>query len=374
MKKNIDILLITGGDPYKRSIAENTDKLLGILLNISKNIRLITFCDKKFISRLNSQEIDSLQYDKNKIKQFILEQLLILKTIYSIHKTYNVKIVLFAFGQDLQIIPTILSRIMAKKIIIRSDGRPTIVIKKYFENYSRIKLFFFKIIEEINYQIADIILTECKYMIYENNFDKYGALVGSLSIDINKFKNNIDISSRNYDIGFIGRFDQNKGIGNFLESLQKIKKWNNIIIIGNGERKGNVQNHIKSLKFGGKNIKYINWVENKKLPDYLNKIKLLVIPSNKEGLPNIIIEAMACGTMVLATPVGGIPGIIKDNETGFIMENNSPECIARNIDRVFNSSNNKNIVKNAQKLIEEEFTYEVVIDRYRKIIDYMLRC
>ena len=45
---------------------------------------------------------------------------------------------------------------------------------------------------------------------------------------------------------------------------------------------------------------------------------------------------MGCGTPVLATSVGGVPDVIKDKETGFIMEDNSPECIAENIERVLN--------------------------------------
>ena len=42
-------------------------------------------------------------------------------------------------------------------------------------------------------------------------------------------------------------------------------------------------------------------------------------------------EAMGCGTPVLATPVGGAPDLIKDGKTGFIMGDNSSECIAKNV-------------------------------------------
>ena len=83
----------------------------------------------------------------------------------------------------------------------------------------------------------------------------------------------------------------------------------------------------------------------------------------------ITLEAMACGTPVLATPVGGVPDVIKDGETGFIMENNSPECIAENVERVLNYPCLNEIVKNARELVKKEFTYEAAVGRYRKILE-----
>jgi glycosyltransferase involved in cell wall biosynthesis len=103
-----------------------------------------------------------------------------------------------------------------------------------------------------------------------------------------------------------------------------------------------------------------------KFPDYLNK--LFVLPSYTEGLPYTIVEAMACGTPILATPVGAIPDVIKDGETGFIMENNSPECIAENVMRVLEHPDLEQIVENARALVEREFTYEAAVERYRKIL------
>ena len=74
-------------------------------------------------------------------------------------------------------------------------------------------------------------------------------------------------------------------------------------------------------------------------------------------------------TPVLATSVGGAPDLIKDGETGFIMENSSPECIAENVISALNHPDLEKIVKNARELIEREFTYEAAVERYRKILD-----
>ena len=60
--------------------------------------------------------------------------------------------------------------------------------------------------------------------------------------------------------------------------------------------------------------------------------------------------------------------VIKDGETGFIMENNSPECIAEDVMRVLEHPDLEKIVKNARELVEKEFTYEDAVERYRTIL------
>ena len=68
---------------------------------------------------------------------------------------------------------------------------------------------------------------------------------------------------------------------------------------------------------------------------------------------------MACGTPVLATSVGAIPDVIKDGETGFIMEDNSPECIAKNVRRALEHPELEKIVKNERELVEKGFVYNL---------------
>jgi glycosyltransferase involved in cell wall biosynthesis len=98
-------------------------------------------------------------------------------------------------------------------------------------------------------------------------------------------------------------------------------------------------------------------------------MKLLVLPSYTEGLPNIVLEAMACGTVVLATPVGAIPDIIKDGETGFLLKSNDPKHIAERILELLNKPELLDKVSiNAYNYVRKNFSYEKTLDAWRKIL------
>ncbi|MCX6262643.1 MAG: glycosyltransferase family 4 protein, partial [Bacteroidia bacterium] len=114
-------------------------------------------------------------------------------------------------------------------------------------------------------------------------------------------------------------------------------------------------------------VDFPGWISHDVLHKYLNQLRLLVLPSYTEGLPNIMLEAMACGTPVLATPVGGIMDVIIDGETGYIMENNSPTCIAKNVIRALSSPDLEKIAENGRRFVEEKYTFEKTVELWKKL-------
>ena len=115
-------------------------------------------------------------------------------------------------------------------------------------------------------------------------------------------------------------------------------------------------------------IEFPGWVSHDDLPYSLNQLRLLVIPSYTEGGPTIMIEAIACGTPVPATQSDLVPDFIRDAETGFIMEDNSPECIGENVSRALSSPNLEEIAENARLFLEEHLTVEHSIREWKRIL------
>mgnify|MGYP000874976354 FL=1 len=144
----IDILIISGGNNL--SVATNLNKLIRILSKFTNKLFLITYCNKENIA-LKRENIIQVHEDENSLKQIVFGQFRVAKTIPILANTNKIRIILFVFGQDLQIIPLLIAKICGIKVIIRSDGKPSLVLK----HRPILIRMLYKIIETINYRLSD---------------------------------------------------------------------------------------------------------------------------------------------------------------------------------------------------------------------------
>ncbi|MHA1895981.1 MAG: glycosyltransferase family 4 protein, partial [Promethearchaeota archaeon] len=126
-----------------------------------------------------------------------------------------------------------------------------------------------------------------------------------------------------------------------------------ILIIGEGELSNKLKQAKKDL-----NITYILRIPNREIHKYFLQSKIFVIPSLTEGLPTVILEAMAYGAAVVATNVGGIPELIKHNQNGFL----------------YRPKDNKKAIEYITKLIENNGLAEKFRENSLNIIKKQFSC
>lgn len=118
---------------------------------------------------------------------------------------------------------------------------------------------------------------------------------------------------------FLGLLSKEKGIFDLIEVMRlNHDKWQGKIMLhvaGNGESQLFKQ-YIKELD---DIITFEGWVSGTNKIRLLNLCQIFVLPSYKEGLPISILESMAYGMPIIATPVGAIPSVVKNGDNGFLV-------------------------------------------------------
>jgi glycosyltransferase involved in cell wall biosynthesis len=99
-----------------------------------------------------------------------------------------------------------------------------------------------------------------------------------------------------------------------------------LLIVGDGPLEQSLRQLAKRVGVTGR-VRFLGHVEHDDLAVYYAAADALVLASASEGMPNVMLEAMACGTPVIATSVGGIPEILRPPKGGELMTERSPNTM-----------------------------------------------
>ena len=350
------------------------NNLLTIMRSLSKNIFHITGDEGyEFYQKETSIKTYAISYRTStffikRIFNYLSFQFKMSVLIYKTKRQSD--ILIFFLGGETLLLPIITAHLLRKKVVLMFAGSNI----KMLSSRKDPMVGIVKIFQFISCSFADRILVYADSIIREYSLERWtGKIVIAREhiIDFDRFKIEKEYLSRECIVGYVGRFSEEKGIMHLVYAVSDIvikKPDIKFLFIGDGSLQHTMEQYILDNNLND-SIKLPGWVSHDLLADYLNKMKLLVIPSDTEGLPNVMLEAMSCGTPVLATPVGGIPTIIKEGETGFILENNSPHCISSNIIRILDDKKTVNVIENAHQLVQNEFQLKKRVENFKKIFD-----
>jgi len=186
-------------------------------------------------------------------------------------------------------------------------------------------------------------------------------------------------------IVFVGRIEPLKGIDTLLNAISCLNEDTDciecrLLIIGGNHPGGNNNDstemkRLREMKEAlglGDEVQFLGKRGQKELPYYYSSADVVVVPSNYESFGMVALEAMACGTPVIASQVGGLAYLVRDGETGYHVPNNDPEALAQKIyDLMMNSDRRAEMSRNAIEYAEKNSWNKIalnIVDVYMKVI------
>jgi len=173
-----------------------------------------------------------------------------------------------------------------------------------------------------------------------------------------KAKNHLNLQAEERIILSIGSLNKTKNhsllINTFAETAALNNTWR-LYIIGEGVERKCLEKQILDLGLNKKVI-LLGLQNHSSLPQWLNAADIFVLPSQSEGTPNALLEAMACGLPVIASNVGGIPELIQDNIEGLLFESGSKDDLKEKLNRLIQDKGlQKTLAENAGKKITSQY-------------------
>lgn len=146
-------------------------------------------------------------------------------------------------------------------------------------------------------------------------------------------------SSKKY-ILFVGNLKHDKGVMELLEGFQQMRQRVpdlHLYFAGDGPMRSRLEAFCNDDGALNEHVTLLGQVNHDQLPAWMQHAHCLALPSYNEGVPNVVLESMSCGTPVLATTVGGIPEVVPE-ECGVLIAPRSSKQVAHGLSRVLDSN------------------------------------
>lgn len=192
-------------------------------------------------------------------------------------------------------------------------------------------------------------------------------------VDFDLFRPAVDRAAIRESLGLsrpslitVGHLTPNKGHHLAIKALGELPD-TELLIAGTGEE----EQHLRELaqkEHVADRVRFLGLVAQQDLPNYYNAADALVLASEREGIANVMMEALACGTPVVATAVWGAPEVITSDVAGVLIDERSAEGVADGVKRLFANRPDRG----ATRKFVEPYTWEATTKAHLEVLDAVL--
>jgi glycosyltransferase involved in cell wall biosynthesis len=239
--------------------------------------------------------------------------------------------------------------------------------------YDRLLTSFYKSVTRPAYRHADLIIAlspamaaraveggaaEDKTIVIPNGIDP-----GDLGLPTTAEPTHFRTPNGPFRLLFVGRLGVEKGVIFLLEACAELQRWDidfQLRVIGAGPDEDHYQYYVHRQGLGEK-VDFIGNIPRAKLGAHYHWADLVCVPSLDDTLPAVVLEALAAGTPVLGTEVGGIPFMVRHDQNGLLVTPGSPGAISDAIkDLATDPKRLRRLADNAAPSVLSRFSWETV--------------
>lgn len=238
----------------------------------------------------------------------------------------------------------------------------------------RRKYFIFKVIEKIVYKKYSKIIAvseEAKRNLIDWIGMEEKIITIPNGIELEEYKNGKNIRNELWSlkeneklICMIARFSKQKDQKTLINAMKLLSDEIKCLFIGVGETLGEMKKYVKANNLENK-IKFLGYRDDVK--DVLKSVDLNILSTNYEGLPLIVLETLATGTLMLGSDIEGINSILKYNN--LLFEKGNEIELAQKIENLLYD---KTLIKNSKEKIDKiikEYSSKEMLEKYREIYE-----
>lgn len=184
------------------------------------------------------------------------------------------------------------------------------------------------------------------------------------------------ISEHDKVLVFIGRIEENKGVFELLESFKRLHLLHpdlHLMLVGHCPGSNPLDMILPSSKLSER-IHVVGKQPHGEISYYLSSADIFILPSYSEGLPMVVLEAMACSLPVIATRVGGIPEAVEEGKSGILIDKKNVDSLTDAIEYLITNGDMALRMGNyGHEVVKHKFSWgksaEGIINAYREIIN-----
>lgn len=181
-----------------------------------------------------------------------------------------------------------------------------------------------------------------------------------------------DVGRRDLTVGVAGRLVNLKGLEYLFRAAAALQEFPNlrIEVAGTGPERATLEATARNLGIEER-VKFLGWVEN--IQSVMACWDVFVLPSLEEGFPLAALDAMAAGLPVIASSVGGVPELIVDGDTGWLVPPANVDALASRLGELLRDAGRRQTMGEAGRVrVQEQFNQALMTQGFARLYDEIL--